>query len=270
MSGKISDTTQDNFALSRSQHESGHNSKNNSATSPPRRVRMIDVADAAGVSRTTASFVLNGRDYSIPEETRQKVLNAATRMGYTPNPNAVALATGRTGRIGIVLNDPDSFDATDPYFGNVLVGVTRGALKNNYNLLFHSTRHSDWKALQKDILSPSSDGILLIARHSNDPLTLALLEAKFPTACISYRVDHPLCGAVAPRLGDGVGAPSAKRFRNRRGVAVAQKIGHSSAQALGAAFIPRGDGDVAATVAVQVAHGGRRRRRCGGRRSRRT
>jgi LacI family transcriptional regulator len=56
-----------------------------------------DVARRAGVSRTTVSFVLNGRkDVSIPATTRQHVLDVAREMGYQPNIAARALVTGQT------------------------------------------------------------------------------------------------------------------------------------------------------------------------------
>jgi DNA-binding LacI/PurR family transcriptional regulator len=53
-----------------------------------------DVASAAGVSRATVSFVLNDKPNArIPEETRKRVLDAAQRLGYTPNATARSLAT---------------------------------------------------------------------------------------------------------------------------------------------------------------------------------
>src|SRR6478735_7948432 len=65
--------------------------------SPARRVTAIDVARAAGVSRTTVSYVLNDRpQQSIPEATRRRVKDAATRLGYAPSAAARALASGRS------------------------------------------------------------------------------------------------------------------------------------------------------------------------------
>lgn len=157
------------------------------------RVRMSDVADRAGVSRTTASFVLNGRDVAIPAETRQRVLQAARQLGYRPHSAARALATGRTQRIGIVLNDPEGFGAQDTYFTNVLAGVTAGALRHNYNLLLYSAHYPDWRALHGDILAGAADGTLLIGRRAGDDLAPALLDTDVPTVCISFRIDHPRC-----------------------------------------------------------------------------
>src|SRR5689334_8683381 len=99
---------------------------------------MVDVATAAGVSRTTASFVLNGRDAGIPAETRQRVMRAAHSLGYYRNASALALVTGRTNRIGVVLNDPERFLTRDTYFLNILAGITAGALSHDRNLQLHS------------------------------------------------------------------------------------------------------------------------------------
>src|SRR5262249_19082038 len=108
---------------------------------PSRRVRMKDVAEAAGVSRTTASFVLSGREAGIAPETQQRVRQVAHHLGYRPHAGAQALATGRTRRIGIVLNEPSNFQQGDMYFAHVLAGITSGALRRNYNLLLHSAHY---------------------------------------------------------------------------------------------------------------------------------
>ena len=55
-----------------------------------------DVAAAAGVSRATVSYVLNGVHDRISERTRERVFDAAERLGYVPNAVASALRAGRT------------------------------------------------------------------------------------------------------------------------------------------------------------------------------
>src|SRR3954452_1826118 len=61
-----------------------------------RRVTSADVAAAAGVSRATVSYVLNGIHGRISEQTRSRVYDAAARLGYFPNAMASALRAGRT------------------------------------------------------------------------------------------------------------------------------------------------------------------------------
>nr|WP_030253265.1 LacI family DNA-binding transcriptional regulator [Streptacidiphilus jeojiense] len=64
---------------------------------PAKRSTSQDVARAAGVSRTTVSFVLNDKPgLSIPEETRSRILDAAQRLDYRPLASARALAAGRS------------------------------------------------------------------------------------------------------------------------------------------------------------------------------
>jgi DNA-binding LacI/PurR family transcriptional regulator len=63
-----------------------------------KRPTSRDVAAAAGVSRATVSYVLNGADtkHRITPATRDRVLEVAERLGYEPNAVALALRAGRT------------------------------------------------------------------------------------------------------------------------------------------------------------------------------
>src|SRR5579859_1532913 len=160
-------------------------------SSQVKRVRIRDVAAEAGVSATTTSFVLNGRDAAIPEVTRQRVLDTARRLGYRPNASARALATGRTHRIGVALNHPYSLTGRPTYHTEVIGGIMSALPHLDYNLLVHSANYQDWHTLHDDILGGAADGVLLVGREAPDPLTFALLEAGFPTVCVNYNVDHP-------------------------------------------------------------------------------
>lgn len=163
---------------------------------PTRRVRLRDVAEAAGVSPTTASFVLNNRCESIPPETRKRVLEAAERLHYRPNVSARALATGKTRRIGIVLNQPESFSTRDTYFSEVLEGIIQRATEHDRNVLLLSAHYPHWRGLFADITGGSVDGVLQISRYVSDQLLPVLLDSGFPVVCVSFHVDHPACFSV--------------------------------------------------------------------------
>jgi DNA-binding LacI/PurR family transcriptional regulator len=66
-------------------------------------VTSADVAAAAGVSRATVSYVLNGVDARVSRETRARVLEAAKELGYVPNAVASALRAGRTSVVLLAL-----------------------------------------------------------------------------------------------------------------------------------------------------------------------
>ena len=67
-----------------------------------RRPTSRDVAQLAGVSQSTVSFVYTGRD-GISQATRERVLRAALELGYRPNLAARAMRTRRTGRLAVVV-----------------------------------------------------------------------------------------------------------------------------------------------------------------------
>jgi DNA-binding LacI/PurR family transcriptional regulator len=64
------------------------------------RVSIRDVAHAAGVSTTTVSDALSGRG-RLPQSTRERVAMVAADLGYTANPYARGLRSGRTGAVGL-------------------------------------------------------------------------------------------------------------------------------------------------------------------------
>src|SRR5882724_5792837 len=62
------------------------------------------VAERAGVSRTTVSHVLNHTD-RVSKPMRERVQAAINELGYTPNPQAQSLRTGRTNMIALLIPD---------------------------------------------------------------------------------------------------------------------------------------------------------------------
>lgn len=92
------------------------------------RVRISDVAAAAGVSTATVSLVLNDRTARISEATRERVRQAAAEVGYTPNSVARGLRTQRSRTIGLI---SDTI-ATTPFAGRMLAGAQDVAREHGY------------------------------------------------------------------------------------------------------------------------------------------
>ena len=80
-------------------------------------VTLRDVARAAGVSPATASRALSSSG-TVAAGRRELVLRAARELGYRPNPTARALATGRSGHLGLVVPDLEN-----PFFAAIAKGV---------------------------------------------------------------------------------------------------------------------------------------------------
>src|SRR3954468_17591553 len=84
------------------------------------KVTMIEIAKAAGVSKSTVSLVLQGSAL-VKGETRQRVHDAMKRLGYVYNRGAANLRRSASDVVGMVIND-----LTNPFFAELAVGIERG------------------------------------------------------------------------------------------------------------------------------------------------
>ena len=115
-----------------------------------RRATSADVAREAGVSRATVSYVLNDTPHQkIPEHTRQRVLQAAARLGYTPSAAARVLRSGRSDVVLLLLPDWP----IGPAVGQFLEEASSRLAEAGFTLVAHpragSTRPVSelWKAI---------------------------------------------------------------------------------------------------------------------------
>ena len=70
-------------------------------------MKLDEIARLAGVSRTTASYVINGKakQYRVSDKTVEKVMAVVREHNYHPNAVAAGLRAGRTRSIGLVIPD---------------------------------------------------------------------------------------------------------------------------------------------------------------------
>jgi LacI family transcriptional regulator len=120
---------------------------------PPQRATLLQVAQRAGVSRSTASFVLAGRhvDMRISEDARQRVLRAAQELDYRPNLMARSLRTKVTRTIALV---SDTL-ASDPYAGRAIQGALAAAVAHGH-LLFIGETEGD-QVIEEKLISDFLD-----------------------------------------------------------------------------------------------------------------
>lgn len=129
-------------------------------TSPPKRGPTIkDVANAAGVSTATVSKYMSGNQRFSPE-VEQRVAKAAQDLGWSSNPMARAMMTGRTGNVGIVVADIRS-----PTFNRLLDGATRGAVAAGFNFFVTDVMQSGDIDLEMiKALARRVDGLIVSSR----------------------------------------------------------------------------------------------------------
>jgi LacI family transcriptional regulator, galactose operon repressor len=143
-----------------------------------------DVALAAGVSQPTVSRALRG-DPRVTEATRSRVLVAAERLGYVPSDRGRSLATRRTSRIGVVVEDLDN-----PFYLELL-DVLHERLERAGVRMIVLTPQRDAPERVERLVDGSIDGAILTTTHLDSPLPAQLRARHFPFVLLNRTVDDP-------------------------------------------------------------------------------
>src|ERR1700691_3090706 len=148
------------------------------ATPAPGHVNLRMLADHLGLSQTTVSLVLNNSPSakSIPQETRDRVVEAAQRLDYRPNYFARSLRQSKSMSVGVLAPD-----LSEGYFTRVMSGVVEELTAAHY---FYFTACHDWKPeliekYPRMLVERAVDGFLLL----NTPAEQ--IEVPVPVVAIS-------------------------------------------------------------------------------------
>jgi len=159
-----------------------------------RRVTSQDVADLAGVSRTTVSFVLNNvHRFSIRPETADKVRLAAKELGYYPNASAKALASNQTKNVGLILTRSPEYIAADPFLPQILSGTLDVVKQHSLSLLVEWVEPGEQLETYLELTRAHHiDGMILMTPRTDDTGIRALEEADIPVVVMGYIPDCTL------------------------------------------------------------------------------
>lgn len=151
-----------------------------------KRVTSQDVAELAGVSRTTVSMVLNHiPGIQISEETRQRVFAAALELNYVPNAAAQALASRSSRIIGLILTRDPHHIASDAFITQVLDGLVQVSHRHGLRLLIDIVAAEHQKQAYLELVRAQRiDGILLSGPRFDDDALRTLHEHGFPTVLV--------------------------------------------------------------------------------------
>ncbi len=157
-----------------------------------KRATAKDVADAAGVSRTTVSFVLNNTEgMRISEDTRRKVLQAAETLNYHPDASARSMVKGKTLILGLVIRQEPDKAYADLLLPEVMRGISEVAGEHAYHLIFKPVPPEDEKnSLSTLFLEHQVDGLIVSGPLSNDQEIVDLFNANAPII-LQGRIDYP-------------------------------------------------------------------------------
>lgn len=123
-----------------------------------KQVKLIDVANKAGVSKSTASQFLNGRYEYMSEATRIRLQTAVNELGFVPNQLARSLKTKKTNTIGVMVNSING-----PTTSDVLRGIDDYLKSQGYNVLIYNTDYNKATELAAlaNLEALSADGLII-------------------------------------------------------------------------------------------------------------
>lgn len=144
-----------------------------------KKLSIADIATQLNISKTTVSFVLNGKaaEYHISEALEKKILDHIKEVGYRPNQFAQALRTGKTKIIGMMVED-----ISDPFFASVARMIEESAYRKGYKIVYCSTENSTQRT--KDFIqvyrTRQVDGYIIAPPQGIEKEIQSLLDDNLP------------------------------------------------------------------------------------------
>ncbi len=152
-----------------------------------RRLNLEDIAEMAGVSRSTVSRVLND-DPKVSDTVRARVRGVIKETGYHPNAAARSLATHRSNIIGLVFPRVFTMLFSDPWASVLIKGCIEGSERTDFSLVHMLVSTDDQVAVdrffERSVMGRHLDGVILASHVIGDKLVARLQESNLPYVLI--------------------------------------------------------------------------------------
>jgi len=149
------------------------------------KAKITDVADRAGVSKSTVSQYLSGRYEYMSKNTKARIESAISELNYIPNPTARNLKSNKNKTIGVIVRSITGYDSC-----RAIRGIDDFCKANGYNVLIYNTDvdpTTEEKALQS-LRQLRVDGILIAPSGLNLDLIAGINQKDLPI--VQYQVEH--------------------------------------------------------------------------------
>jgi LacI family transcriptional regulator len=154
-----------------------------------KKISIADIARELHVSKTTVSFILNGRaeEKRIGKEVVERVQKFIEEVGYRPNPLAQSLRTGKSNIIALMVED-----ISNPFFAAIARLIEDRAYKNGYKIIYCSTDNDTAKT--RDLISMFRerhvDGYIIAPPEGIENEISALIKAKMPVVLFDRHLQN--------------------------------------------------------------------------------
>jgi len=143
---------------------------------------LKEIAEQAGVSRSTASRVVNNQP-NVSAKARTRVQNVIQETNYHPNAAARTLASQRSWIIGLVLPHSVSTFFTDPYYPHLIKGIAQACNQKNYtlSLFLVGTKEDEQNVYPRIARKGFLDGVVVQSGHHGDQGIIGrMIDMKIP------------------------------------------------------------------------------------------
>lgn len=152
------------------------------------KVTIKQIARLANVSPTAVSMALNNRK-GVSKKTRERILQIAKKLNYTPNYAARSLSGKRSHSLGLLISN-----IADPFYSELVKGVEEKANTLGYNIILSNTANNVIKEKHyvSTFVSKGVDGIIFSTVTVDDPNIDWLIEGQFPFVILNrLPLNHP-------------------------------------------------------------------------------
>jgi len=163
-------------------------------------VRIAEVARLAKVSTATVSHVINKTRF-VSEETKQRVLAAIEKIGYTPNVYARNLAAGSSQMLGLIISD-----ITNPFFPDLVKSIQETALSLGHEVIVFNTNYDSARFAQyvQRFLELRVRGVLIMTTEMDLSLVERLSSRKIPVVFLDIGKVGPVTSNIRVNYERGI------------------------------------------------------------------
>lgn len=156
---------------------------NVTSTMKAKRTSLADIAESLNISKSTVSFVLNGKgaQFNISQNTQKLILEKAKELNYVPNFFAKGLREGKTQTIGLVLAD-----ISNPFYSELSKSIQESLYEQGYSLFIVSTNDDPGMEikLMRDLILRSVDALIIAPCNGIPDLKPVLDETPIPVVWV--------------------------------------------------------------------------------------
>lgn len=156
-------------------------------------ITIIDVAAAAGVSKTTVSRYLNGKFEFMSSQSRERIAATIERLNYRPNNLARGLKSKRSKLLGVIVSD-----IKNPFSSILLKGIGDCCERYGYGVLITNTDDDPVKEREyiEAMIDQHVDGIILNTTGQNLPFLMQMVKEDMPIVLADRPIEVKLFDTV--------------------------------------------------------------------------